>query len=246
VVSRLAAVTSRRSDPFRAVVDDLLLQDEIFLEWFAAPGLLSAIRQVMGAQPYLMEVKATIGVPQADQRLADPQLWGWHRGMRPKWLLAPCDDNVSLLNAAWVNTITFLNDVGDLSGGTPVLDGSHTVDRTWEGWYRTGDYRELRQICPLLITTASAGSVLIFAESLFHAVPPVLSGKPAYKLVYGFWPSWWSRESRGVPESFSHKLSDSAVRNVLGPTPMLGQGPLTYEEETARIKNRKRLRGDIH
>lgn len=239
-INRLVEHWTVKEDRYRVVLDQILLMDESFVDWLRTPGVLGAVRQLMGAQPFLASAKASIGLPQAGHAEAKqdpsrPSTWGWHRGMRPKWTLVPRDDNPDLVQSAWINTITYLTAVDGNTGGTPVLDGSHKDDASWKGWHSSGDYEALITQYPLVRTEAGAGSVLLFSEALFHAVPPVLSEFPSYKLVFGFWPTWWNRTSRAAPTSYAQLVPDRQIRDVLDPEPLLGQGPLPYGEEAAAL-----------
>src|SRR5215472_1906575 len=95
-------VRTRRSfDPLNelidlTVIDNMVLYDDLFLDWFKLPGVLDANRQLMGAHLHLDSVTAHIKVPHPDrhmraEELADMDRWSWHRGMRPKWGIFPHD-----------------------------------------------------------------------------------------------------------------------------------------------------------
>jgi hypothetical protein len=144
------------------VVDNLVLYDDLFLQWYRLPGILDANRQLVGAHLHLNHEHADIKVPHPDRHtqakeLADPDGMGWHRGLRPKWGTFPHDTDPRLINCSFVNNITYLTTVSPGNGSTAVLDGSHKLE---------GAYQSLKERCPVVYVSAPAGSILTFSETL--------------------------------------------------------------------------------
>jgi hypothetical protein len=203
--------------------DNLHLCDPIFLEWFKLPGIMAANRQLMGADLRLQSTIAHIKSPHPDRHtrereLRNPDTWGWHRGLRPKWLVVPDDQDPSLINVAFTNNITYLTDVEPGNGSTAILDGSHRLD---------GDYNSLKGQCPVIAEPAKAGSVLLFTEALIHSGVPILSEKTRYNFYYEFVVPWFtSHPGYETPESFSTLVADDTVRRILSRPLYRGDTPV--------------------
>jgi hypothetical protein len=219
------ARTRRSTDPSAAkglidemtYVDNLVLYDDIFLEWLKAPGILDANRQLIGAGVRLAHSHAHIKTPHPDRTTRRAELANyegnkesWHRELRPKWGTFAHDEDSRLVNCTYLNNITYLTPVEPGDGGTAVLDGSHRLE---------GDYRSLKSSCPVREMTAPAGSVLIFTESLIHSGRPILSENTRYNMYYGFVPPWYNVwPGFDVPDLIVDAIADEELRDILRPS----------------------------
>ena len=87
---------------------NLELVDEIFIEWLRLPRILAANRQLLGTHLRFWGTSAHIKPPHPDratraEELMDPDRWGWHRALRPKWGTFPHDSDPQLVNCALLN-----------------------------------------------------------------------------------------------------------------------------------------------
>lgn len=89
-----------------------------------------------------------------------------------------------------------------------VLDGSHRME---------GNYETVKEKCPIIELTASAGSILHFSETTLHAGVPILTEKIRYTMFYGFTPSWYTNwPGSEVPQSVLDSVKDDELREILG------------------------------
>jgi hypothetical protein len=216
--TRRPVESGRKTDTTQ--IDNPVLYDDLFLDWFKLSGILEANKQLIGAPLRLNTSYAHIRVPHPDRaargvELVDPDRLGWHRDWRPKWGLVPHDMDAHLIHCIMTNNVTYLTTVSPGNGSTAVLDGSHKLE---------GDYHTLKDRCPVVHVPASAGSVLIFTESLIHTAVPIVSEIVRYNMYYCFTPPWiapWN--GRAVPQMIADSLVDQEVRAVLSPPSMIDE-----------------------
>ena len=207
-------------------LENLPLDDDIFVDWLRLPGLLSINRQLMGADLRVQGVSAQIKSPHPErqsrrQELRDLDAIGWHRALRPRWGHTPDEKDASLLNSAFLNNITYLTPVGPGDGGTAILDGSHRHD---------GDYPSLKDRCPVIEVAAPAGSVLVFTETLVHSAIPIVSENTRYNMYYEFVLPWFcSHKGWELPEMFVERQGEEELRRILGGPSYRGQERLDAE-----------------
>ena len=128
--------------------------------------------------------------------------------MRPKWGTFADDTDPELVNCLFLNNITYLTDVEPGDGGTMILDGSHRFE---------GTYETLKERCPIVESTAPAGSILHFTETLLHAGVPILSENVRYTMFYGFTPNWFVNwPGTEVPDYILKTVRDDELRGILG------------------------------
>ena len=193
-------------------IDNLILYDDIFVEWFEAPGILDANRQLLGAVPRLEISMAHIRVPddrraERGEALMDPDTWEWHRGMRPKWAIFPDDAESDLINCLVLNNITCLTAVSPGNGATAILDGSHRLE---------GTYETLKDQCELVLPSANPGDVLIMGEATVHSGVPIMSDQTRYNMYYEFVPPWFgTHPSYDVPPQIIERFADETLRELL-------------------------------
>ncbi len=201
------------------VIDNIVLYDDIFVDWFTLPGILESNRQLLGAQLKFQGVNAHIKRPHPERHngrnLMDPDTFGWHRGLRPKWGNHLHDTDPRLINCSFLNNITYLTTVAPGNGSTGVLDGSHKLE---------GNYQSLKDQCPLVEVPSEAGSVLIFTETLIHTAIPILSETVRYNMYYGFTPPWYHYwPGTEVPKAVVDSLANEELRRILGDYGYVGQ-----------------------
>ena len=204
-------------------LENLPLDDEVFVNWLRLPGLLEINRQLMGADLRVQGVSAQIKSPHPDRKskreeLRNPDTIGWHRAFRPRWGHLPDEKDPSLLNSSFLNNITYLTSVSPGDGGTAILDGSHIHD---------GDYKDLKDRCPFIEVTAPAGSVLVITETLIHSAIPIVSERTRYNMYYEFVLPWFcSHKGWELPEMFVERQGDEEMRRILaGPSYRGQEGP---------------------
>ncbi len=227
-LSRTRRAVEPGNDPELTVVDNMVMHDPLFLEWFRTPRILEANKQILGAQLRFQGVNAHIKRPHPDRntraaaaQLCDPDTLGWHRGLRPKWGNFPHDDDPRLMNCAFLNNITYLTDVAPRNGSTMILDGSHRLE---------GGYAALKSQCPIVEVPAQAGDVLLFTETLLHTGVPILSETVRFNMYYGFTPPWFcSWPGMEVPKAIVDSIADDELRAILGRTGYFGQSPEIVE-----------------
>lgn len=201
-------------------IDAHVGRDPIFLEWIGNSALLEANSQLMGADLHHEGCHAMISTPHPDRAsqlstLRNPDGWGWHRGLRPKWGVHPHDHDPARHNYSFLNNITYLSDVNPGDGGTAVLDGSHLTD---------GTFNELKDRFPVVELTAPAGSVLHFTETLIHAGVPITGERTRFAMFLGFTPPWYIAwpQSAGQKE-LADQVRDPAIRKLFAPGSYSGQ-----------------------
>lgn len=202
--------------------DPTILFDHIFLDWLKLPEVLEANRQIIGTRIRATEFFGVITEPHVDRvakraELVDPELWGWHRGFRPRLALLPHETDERFVNCLYTTNISYLTDVSAGDGSTAVLDGSHRLEGTWQ---------ELIEVCPMIQPSVAAGDVLIIAETLIHAGLPIVSERTRYALFYCFVPPWFANwPGYDVPPVLLQTLADEGLRELLGPPNYGGQRP---------------------
>jgi hypothetical protein len=139
------------------------LVDNRLLDALKTPGLLTACRQLIGYSGITyhnsMLVESRRPTESKDTRQPQDQL-GWHREYHPQWGVTPHKTDSRLIHSGQVNVVMNFTPISPDHGVTAFLDGSHHVD---------GNYDKVKDQCSITQPTASAGSVLIFSESLIHA-----------------------------------------------------------------------------
>jgi len=213
--SQAGRVTLSAARTATTTLENILMHEGAYLEWFELPGVLETTRRLLGAsRPRLDATIAAITVPHPDRatrrdELEDPDSWGWHRDFRPKWGLFPSDDDDRLVNCVCVGNITYLTTVSGGDGATAVLEGSHRLE---------GDYSSLKSKCPVVHVEAPAGSVLVFAETLIHTAVPITGETKRYALIYHFSQPWIAAwPGYEVPQVFADGVDNEAVRKLLVP-----------------------------
>jgi len=202
------------------VVDNMVIHDSLFMEWFENTRVIQANKQILGAQLRFQGVNAHIKRPHPErhlraEELSDPDTFNWHRGLRPKWGNFAHDSDAALMNCAFLNNITYLTDVSPGKGSTLLLDGSHRLE---------GDYHSLKNQCPVVAVEAKAGDVLLFTETLIHSGAPILSETVRYNMYFGFTPPWFcSWPGMEVPKVTVDSVINEEVRNILSRTGYFGQ-----------------------
>ena len=202
------------------ILDNMVIHDASFMQWFENARVIEANKQLLGAQLRFQGVNAHIKRPDLDRntraaQLSDPETFGWHRGLRPKWGNFAHDTDSTLMNCAFLNNITCLTDVSPGNGSTHFLDGSHRLE---------GDYHSLKDQCSVVAVSAQAGDVLLFTETLIHSGAPILSENVRYNMYFGFTPPWFcSWPGMEVPKVTVDSVVNEEVRNILGRTGYFGQ-----------------------
>lgn len=204
------------------VLDNLVYFDQVFLEWLAVPGLIEANAQIMGSRVRFEAVFSHIKQPHKErhtraEEFSNPDRWGWHRDLRPKWGVFPADDDPALINALLLNNVTYLTDVSPGNGSTAFLNGSHRLE---------GGYQSLKDRCEVEVPAVRAGGVVIFTESLIHAAVPILSENVRYNMYYNFSPPWFRCwKYMHLSEALVSRIADENIRTVFDQPSYAGQFP---------------------
>jgi hypothetical protein len=187
------------------------LFDDVFLEPHRVPGVLTAFRQLIGLEDFrYLSSFATIKAPEPDRRRnpesADPANWGWHRDFRPKWNIFPHDTDPRLINAMLLTVATYYTPMSPEDGVTALLDGSHRFDELGVSDAELqADYQDR---FPLVQPTAGPGSILVFNESLAHAVPAVLSDRTRYASFTWIGAAWVADKNGRPPHEILRYADD--------------------------------------
>jgi hypothetical protein len=210
------------STPGKMVLANQIFHHQVFLDWFQKTAIVEANGQLLGTGLRYQGANAHIRQPDPTRldsaaTLRQVDLYGWHRGMRPKFGTHVDDADSRLINCSFMNNITYLTPCGLLDGPTAVLDGSHLIE---------GSYETLKERCPLVYIEAEAGDVLIFTETLLHSATPILSERTRYTMFYGFVPPWWCCwPGMDMPGELRETIADERTRSLLGPPHYGGQFP---------------------
>ena len=175
----------RRSDHF-VLLGNLVEYHTALLEYAAHPKLVPLVEEVVGGKVRLEETEAIINRkdPDADldelyKRRYNPT--GFHRGTQHGW---GTYIEQNRFHSIFVKTLTYLTDVGPDDGGTCVIPGSHSL--TWSAnemiEAALSDDKLIHQV------EATAGSTLLFTESLIHSTTAIRSDKERAILVAGYTP----------------------------------------------------------
>lgn len=160
--------------------------DPALLEYAAHPGLVPLVEEVVGGAVRLEETEAIINRrdPDADldhlrRRRTNPT--GFHRGTTATW---GCYTEQERYHCIFVKTLAYLTDVGPDDGGTCLIPGSHRLTWPREEMIQAAmdDERLIHQV------EATAGSVLLFGESLIHSTTAIRSDRERVILVAGYTP----------------------------------------------------------
>lgn len=169
-----------------AHMGNLVEYDPALLEYAAHPKLVPLVEEVVGGGVRLEETEAIINRRSADadldelfKRRYNPT--GFHRGTQHGWGTYMEQDK---FHCIFVKTLAYLTDVGPDDGGTCVIPGSHRL--TWN----QSEMIEAALSDDSLVhqVEASAGSVLLFGESLIHSTTAIRSDKERVILIAGYTP----------------------------------------------------------
>lgn len=168
------------------LLGNLVEYDPALLEYAAHPKLVPLVEEVVGGSVRLEETEAIINRrnPDADleelhKRRYNPT--GFHRGTQHGW---GTYIEQSKFHCIFVKTLAYLTDVDPDDGGTSVIPGSHRL--TW----KPSEMIEAAMSDDKLVhqVEATAGSVLLFGESLIHSTTAIRSDKERVILVSGYTP----------------------------------------------------------
>ncbi len=194
----------------------LVEYDPAFLRQATHPRLVPLVEEVVGGRVRVEETEAIINrrdpaSDPAEIRRRGTVPTGFHTGADHGW---GTFEQEGKFHCLFVKTIAYLTDVGPDDGGTAVIPGSHR-----SGWPQgamieaaaSDPDRLVRQV------VASAGSVLLFAESLIHSTTAIASDRERMIVVTGYTPTmlqvWPGNE---VSPEFARGLPDRE-RNLLVP-----------------------------
>jgi len=178
--------THRHGDHY-TLFSHLVEYDPALLEYAAHPKLVPLVEEIVGGAVRLEESEAIINHrrPDADlnelrKRRCNPV--GFHTGTRHGW---GTYYEQNRFHCIFCKTLAYLTDVGPDDGGTAVIPGSHRMSWPQKEMIQAAmeDQRLIHQI------EASAGSVLLFGESLIHSTTEILSDRERVILVSGYTPT---------------------------------------------------------
>ncbi|MYG00539.1 phytanoyl-CoA dioxygenase family protein [Candidatus Poribacteria bacterium] len=169
-----------------AHMGNLVEYDPALLEYAAHPKLVPLVEEVVGGKVRLEETEAIINKRSADANLEELHKrhynpTGFHRGTQHGWGTYMEQNK---FHCIFVKTLAYLTDVGPDDGGTCVIPGSHRL--TWN----QSEMIEAALSDDSLIhqVEASAGSVLLFGESLIHSTTAIRSDNERVILIAGYTP----------------------------------------------------------
>lgn len=169
-----------------AHMGNLVEFDPALLAYAAHPKLIPLVEEVVGGAVRLEETEAIINRRNQNQDLKELKKrrynpTGFHRGTKHGWGTYMEQDK---FHCIFVKTLAYLTDVGPDDGGTSVIPGSHRL--TWKQQEMIeaalADDKLIHQV------EASAGSVLLFAESLVHSTTAIRSDIERVILIAGYTP----------------------------------------------------------
>ena len=165
---------------------NLVEYDPALLEYAAHRKLVPLVEEVVGGKVRLEETEAIINRKDPDvdvnelyKRRYNPARF--HRGTQHGW---GTYIEQNKFHSIFVKTLTYLTDVGPDDGGTCVIPGSHRLTWSAEEMINAAlsDDELIHQI------EATAGSTLLFTESLFHSGTAIRSDKERTILIAGYTP----------------------------------------------------------
>ena len=179
-------VYAHRHGEHHVLLGNLVEYDPTLLEYAAHPKLVPLVEEVVGGTVRLEETEAIINRrnPDADLKELHKRRYnptGFHRGTQHGW---GTYIEQNKFHCIFVKTLAYLTDVGPDDGGTSVVPGSHRL--TWPAREMIeaamSDDKLIHQV------EATAGSVLLFPESLIHSTTAIRSDKERVILVAGYTP----------------------------------------------------------
>lgn len=180
-------VESDTAEYFRA--NNIIHVDPAFFDYVSKPFVVSMADHALGLRPRLVESEVHI----RRQPDGDPGSYDFHRGT---WFDGTVIDG--WYHYPMVKALTFLTDVGPDDGGTAVIPGSHK-------FRADSDLRAVTDAAlesPSLIDTvcASAGSTLLFFESLVHSNGIIRSGRERIVIISAYGPMMFQPVSGHEPQ----------------------------------------------
>ncbi|MET9019969.1 phytanoyl-CoA dioxygenase family protein [Actinopolymorpha sp. NPDC004070] len=171
-------------------IGHLVEYDQALLDYATHPALIPLVEDLVGGRVRLEESEAIINSRDPDAP-AEPaptpgrknrvEPLGFHTGTRHGWGTYHADHHFHCLFA---KTLAYLTDVGPDDGGTAVIPGSHRL-----GWPEQDIIAAAREDDRLIHQVeATAGSVLLFAESLVHSSTAVRSDRERAVMICGYTP----------------------------------------------------------
>ncbi len=202
----------------------LITNHPAFLNFLDHPNLLPYLLALVGGNLQLTFSTATIVPPDAGPMC-------WHEdGPRPCTYPAVGDRRAQI----FVRMGIFLEDLSEPDRGNLVLvPGSHQV------LFHKGGGTEGMDAMPNLTTLyASAGSVVIFHQALWHRTAPNLMDHPRRVLYFGFTPSWHRTIDYLTPPDTLLEWVDEApperralLRQLVGCVPEQGVNGFFFNDE---------------
>jgi len=199
-----------RTDPNYFRIDNLPHVDQCFFEYLTDPYLVGMAQEIVGTHVRLLQSDAHI-IRYPKEKI-ERQRYGFHGGWHPEF----GHTTNGLYHCPFIKTLTNLTDLGFEDGGTTVIAGSHKLT----GIERQ-DIIEVAMQDPQKLThqvVASAGSTLLFFESLLHSGGICTSGKERVFILGGYWPSMFQPHQgyepneeflKTVPEEYLPVLTGS-------------------------------------
>ncbi len=179
-------VYTRPGGEHHVLFGNLVEYDPALLAYAAHPKLVPLVEEVVGGAIRLEETEAIINRRNPETALSELRKrrynpTGFHRGTQQGWGTYMEQNK---FHCIFVKTLAYLTDVGPDDGGTCVIPGSHRL--TWP----QNEMIEAALADDKLIyqVEASAGSVLLFAESLVHSTTAIRSDKERVILIAGYTP----------------------------------------------------------
>lgn len=179
-------VYTRPGGEHHVLFGNLVEYDAALLAYAAHPKLVPLVEEVVGGAVRLEETEAIINRRNPETALSELRKrrynpTGFHRGTQHGWGTYMEQNK---FHCIFVKTLAYLTDVGPDDGGTCVIPGSHRL--TWP----QNEMIEAALADDKLIyqVEASAGSVLLFAESLVHSTTAIRSDKERVILIAGYTP----------------------------------------------------------
>ncbi len=160
-------------------IDNLAHLAPCFFDYITKPFIVGMAEEIIGGPARLQQSDAHIR-----RRLPEePTQYGFHRGINPAY----DHRDKGLYHFSFIKALTNLTDLGPDDGGTTVVAGTHKVptDVPQEAIVAAA----MKDPSMIHKVEASAGSTLLFYESLVHAAGIIKSDKDRLLILAGYMPT---------------------------------------------------------
>ncbi|MCE9589356.1 MAG: phytanoyl-CoA dioxygenase family protein [Planctomycetes bacterium] len=195
--------------PHHAFTANFYEYDDRMLDYACNPRLVAMAEEIMGCEARLTEINAHINTRAPGPIEPDPK-YGFHAGVDINF-----GSHVAggLYHCNFVKTLTTLVDLGPEDGGTVVVAGSHKINTDRDAMIAAA-YEDRSLIHQF---TGTAGSTLLFAETLIHATGQVRSDIERAIIIAGYGPIMYPRWDLHIENTVDELPFSDAFRKRIPP-----------------------------